>query len=74
MSCQCLFSGFTMLRWFGAILCFLAYGIQASAYEEPPDDNFYLGVALSVRVTITKYSPTIRSPSQPRSWRDSRTW
>merc|ERR1712226_680044 len=37
--CQCLFSGFAMLLWFGAILCFLAYGIQASAYEEPPDDN-----------------------------------
>ena len=26
--CQCLFSGFAMLLWFGAILCFLAYGIQ----------------------------------------------
>jgi sodium/potassium-transporting ATPase subunit alpha len=37
--CQCLFSGFAMLLWFGATLCFLAYGIQASAYEEPPDDT-----------------------------------
>jgi len=51
--CQCLFSGFAMLLWFGAILCFLAYGIQASAYEEPPDDNLYLGIVLSVVVTVT---------------------
>ena len=28
--CQCLFSGFAMLLWFGAILCFLAYGIQVT--------------------------------------------
>merc|ERR1712079_721989 len=51
--CQCLFSGFAMLLWFGAILCFLAYGIQASAYEEPPDDNLYLGIVLSAIVTVT---------------------
>merc|ERR1712158_321994 len=51
--CQCLFSGFAMLLWLGAILCFLAYGIQASAYEEPPDDNLYLGVVLSAVVTVT---------------------
>merc|ERR1711990_64647 len=51
--CQCLFSGFAMLLWFGAILCFLAYGIQASAYEEPPDDNLYLGVVITAVVTVT---------------------
>merc|ERR1719285_702487 len=51
--CQCLFSGFACLLWIGAILCFLAYGIQASAYEEPPDDNLYLGVVLSAVVTVT---------------------
>merc|ERR1711962_701843 len=51
--CQCLFSGFAMLLWFGAILCFIAYGIQASAYEEPPDDNLYLGIVLSLVVTVT---------------------
>jgi len=51
--CQCLFSGFAMLLWFGAILCFVAYGIQASAYEEPPDDNLYLGVVLTMVVTVT---------------------
>ena len=26
--CKCLFSGFAMLLWLGAFLCFLAYGIQ----------------------------------------------
>jgi sodium/potassium-transporting ATPase subunit alpha len=51
--CQCLFSGFAMLLWFGATLCFLAYGIQASAYEEPPDDNLYLGIVLTAVVTVT---------------------
>merc|ERR1711944_53019 len=51
--CQCLFSGFAMLLWFGAILCFLDYSIQASAYEEPPDDNLYLGIVLSAVVTVT---------------------
>jgi len=51
--CQCLFSGFSLLLWFGAILCFVAYGIQASAFEEPPDDNLYLGVVLTVVVTVT---------------------
>lgn len=26
--CKCLFSGFAMLLWIGAILCFVAYSIQ----------------------------------------------
>jgi len=51
--CKCLFSGFAMLLWLGAVLCFVAYGIQASAYEEPPDDNLYLGIVLSAVVTVT---------------------
>merc|ERR1712032_982028 len=50
---RALFGGFAMLLWLGAFLCFLAYGIQASAYEEPPDDNLYLGVVLSAVVTVT---------------------
>lgn len=28
-----------MLLWIGAILCFLAYGIQAATEEEPQNDN-----------------------------------
>merc|ERR1711935_1317582 len=51
--CQNLFSGFACLLWLGAILCFIAYGIQASAYEEPPDDNLCLGVVLTAVVTVT---------------------
>merc|ERR1712212_1457626 len=51
--CKNLFSGFAMLLWFGAILCFVAYSIQASAFEEPPDDNLYLGIVLTAVVTVT---------------------
>merc|ERR1712168_163788 len=51
--CKNMFSGFAMLLWCGAILCFLAYTIQASAYEEPPDDNLYLGVVLTTVVILT---------------------
>lgn len=28
-----------MLLWIGAVLCFLAYGIQAATEEEPQNDN-----------------------------------
>merc|ERR1712226_612758 len=51
--CKCLFSGFAMLLWIGAILCFLAYSIQATNYEEPPDDNLYLGIVLTTVVVVT---------------------
>jgi len=51
--CKNMFSGFAMLLWVGAILCFVAYGIQASAFEEPPDDNLYLGIVLTAVVTVT---------------------
>lgn len=37
--CKQLFGGFALLLWIGAILCFLAYGIQASSFEEPAPDN-----------------------------------
>ena len=51
--CQNLFGGFAMLLWIGAILCFVAYTIQASAFEEPPDDNLYLGIVLTAVVVVT---------------------
>merc|ERR1712123_63031 len=51
--CQNLFGGFALLLWVGAVLCFLAYGIQASTYEEPPDDNLYLGIVLTAVVVVT---------------------
>jgi hypothetical protein len=36
---------------------FYILGVQASTYEEPPDDNLYLGIVLTavVVVTGTKY-------------------
>ncbi len=37
--CKQLFGGFALLLWIGAILCFLAYGIQASSFEDPQPDN-----------------------------------
>jgi len=51
--CKNLFSGFATLLWIGAILCYIAYGIQASAFEEPPDDNLYLGIVLTAVVVVT---------------------
>ena len=50
---QNLFGDFALLLWLGAILCFIAYSIQARAYEEPPDDNLYLGIVLTVVVVVT---------------------
>lgn len=38
-SCAQLFGGFSMLLWIGAVLCFLAYGIQAAYESEPANDN-----------------------------------
>ncbi|KAI8425252.1 hypothetical protein MSG28_007045 [Choristoneura fumiferana] len=51
--CKNLFGGFALLLWIGAILCFIAYGIQASTVEEPADDNLYLGIVLSAVVIVT---------------------
>merc|ERR1712088_760605 len=51
--CKNLFSGFAMLLWIGAILCFVAYIIQATNFEEPPDDNLYLGIVLTAVVVVT---------------------
>ncbi|XP_012544719.1 sodium/potassium-transporting ATPase subunit alpha isoform X3 [Bombyx mandarina] len=51
--CKNLFGGFALLLWIGAILCFIAYGIQASTVEEPADDNLYLGIVLAAVVIVT---------------------
>ena len=50
---QALFGGFAMLLWLGAVLCFVAYTIQATTMEQPPDDNLYLGIVLTAVVVIT---------------------
>ncbi|XP_032701503.1 sodium/potassium-transporting ATPase subunit alpha-4 [Lontra canadensis] len=51
--CKQLFGGFSILLWIGAILCFLAYGIQIHFNEEATEDNLYLGSVLAVVVIIT---------------------
>lgn len=51
--CKQLFGGFSILLWIGAILCFIAYGIQVAMEDEPSNDNLYLGVVLSAVVIIT---------------------
>nr|XP_015201499.1 PREDICTED: sodium/potassium-transporting ATPase subunit alpha-2 [Lepisosteus oculatus] len=51
--CRQLFGGFSILLWIGAILCFLAYSIQAAMEDEPANDNLYLGVVLAAVVIIT---------------------
>uniref|UniRef100_A0A8C6VW37 Sodium/potassium-transporting ATPase subunit alpha n=1 Tax=Nothobranchius furzeri TaxID=105023 RepID=A0A8C6VW37_NOTFU len=51
--CRQLFGGFSILLWIGAILCFLAYSIQAATEDEPVNDNLYLGVVLAAVVIIT---------------------
>jgi len=37
--CKQLFGGFSILLWIGALLCFLAYSIQAATEDEPVNDN-----------------------------------
>ncbi|OCT70803.1 sodium/potassium-transporting ATPase subunit alpha-3 [Xenopus laevis] len=51
--CRQLFGGFSILLWIGAILCFLAYGIQKGMEDDPAGDNLYLGIVLAAVVIIT---------------------
>jgi sodium/potassium-transporting ATPase subunit alpha len=51
--CKQLFGGFAILLWIGAILCFVAYSIQATTSEDPPGDNLYLGIVLTGVVVVT---------------------
>nr|XP_045009510.1 sodium/potassium-transporting ATPase subunit alpha-4 [Jaculus jaculus] len=51
--CKQMFGGFSLLLWMGAILCFLAFGIQTHYEEKPTKDNLYLGMVLSIVVLIT---------------------
>ncbi|XP_071517295.1 sodium/potassium-transporting ATPase subunit alpha isoform X1 [Panulirus ornatus] len=51
--CKNLFGGFSLLLWIGAILCFIAFSIEAASEEEPSNDNLYLGIVLTAVVIIT---------------------
>jgi len=50
--CKQLFGGFALLLWLGAILCFIAYSIQASAMEHVPGDNVRNSLALLNRTCL----------------------
>lgn len=52
--CKNLFGGFALLLWIGAILCFIAYSIQAGTFEEPPDDNVSTGEYKSTGSVLIK--------------------
>lgn len=43
---------FSLLLWFGAILCFFGYGIQDKT-EDDDKSNLYLGIVLAVVVFAT---------------------
>lgn len=45
--------GFALLLWAGAILCFIAYGIESATMTYPNPDNLYLGIVLAAVVFIT---------------------
>jgi len=51
--CKQLFGGFSTLLWVGAILCFIAYTIEASNNANAMKDNLYLGIVLASVVVIT---------------------
>ncbi|XP_066495359.1 potassium-transporting ATPase alpha chain 2 [Tiliqua scincoides] len=45
--------GFSILLWFGAILCWIAFGIQYIEKDSGAFDNLYLGVVLALVVILT---------------------
>ncbi|XP_074118401.1 LOW QUALITY PROTEIN: sodium/potassium-transporting ATPase subunit alpha-2-like [Sminthopsis crassicaudata] len=51
--CRQLFGGFSILLWIGAILCFLAFGIQSFMIKKPEKDNLFLGLVLACVVIVT---------------------
>ena len=53
--CKLLFGGFSLLLWIGAILCFIAYSIQAGTYEDVPGDNVSIIVVTLNRFNILPY-------------------
>uniref|UniRef100_A0A1B6E3G4 Sodium/potassium-transporting ATPase subunit alpha n=1 Tax=Clastoptera arizonana TaxID=38151 RepID=A0A1B6E3G4_9HEMI len=49
-----LFEGFSILLWIGAVLCFVAYGIEhLRVSEDAPKDNLYLGIVLCLVCIFT---------------------
>lgn len=50
-----LFSGYAAVVWVGAILSFVAYGLEAAIDTKAPLDNVYLGVMLVLTVFLTGF-------------------
>ncbi|KAH8418895.1 hypothetical protein KR009_002243 [Drosophila setifemur] len=48
-----MFGGFAILLWIGAGLCYIGYLFQTFGQDKVPDDNLYLGIALTVLVILT---------------------
>ncbi|CAI8056677.1 Sodium/potassium-transporting ATPase subunit alpha, partial [Geodia barretti] len=47
-----LFGGFSLLLWFGSVLCFFAYTLE-EVTSSAPKDYLYLGIVLAVVVCVT---------------------
>lgn len=56
--CKQLFGGFSLLLWFGAVLCFIAFSIESSTYEEPPKDNVSWPIRFVLVLTFGRISTT----------------
>lgn len=51
--CRNLFGGFSTLLWIGAILCFIAYAVEATQSKEPSRDNVSFTFLISHAVLST---------------------
>uniref|UniRef100_A0AAF5HYV5 Sodium/potassium-transporting ATPase subunit alpha n=3 Tax=Strongyloides stercoralis TaxID=6248 RepID=A0AAF5HYV5_STRER len=45
--------GFNALLWVGSIACFVGYTIESHSYEDPKQDNLYIGIVISVVTLLT---------------------
>lgn len=55
--CKQLFGGFALLLWIGAVLCFLAYSIQATTFDEPAPDNVISSIISHKLVSMINFLP-----------------
>ena len=53
--CRQLFSGFALLLWIGAILCFITFAIKVSTIEEPEKDDVSPLIPLCVIYVLISY-------------------
>ena len=58
--CRQLFSGFALLLWIGAILCFITFAIKVSTIEEPEKDDVSPLIPLCVIYVLISYLRNIQ--------------